>query len=56
MYVAADVDYTTKYVPPVFDEIKIRFANDLAFLSCSVCFLIPEPRVLGPKTEHESDF
>ena len=29
--------------------------TDLAFLSCSV-FLIPEPRVLGPKTEHDFKF
>ena len=41
--------------PPILEnttDIRYRFA----FLSCSVCFFISQPRVSGPKTEHESFF
>ena len=40
----------------LFLEIKTNIRYRFAFLSCSVCFLISQPRVFGPKTEHESFF
>ena len=52
---AADVANNLIPAPPFLEkttEIRYRFA----FLSCSVFFFISQPRVSGPKTEHESFF
>ena len=45
-----------RYLAPLFLENATEIRYRIAFLSCSVCFLISQPRVSGPKTEHESFF
>ena len=49
---------STRTIPgPLFPKNAIEIRYRFAFLSCSVClFLISQPRVSGPKTEHESFF
>ena len=53
-----DVIHSTRTIPgPLFLENATEIRYRFAFLSCSVCFfLISQPRVSGPKTEHESFF
>ena len=53
-----DVIHSTRTIPgPLFHENATEIRYRFAFLSCSVCFfLISQPRVSGPKTEHESFF
>ena len=52
-----DVIHSTRTISgPLFLENAIEIRYRFAFLSCSVCFLISQPRLFGPKTEHKSFF